>query len=81
MLNLQPDANQAYVGKNAFAHKGGMHVAGVNADPSTFEHIDPAEVGNSREVLVSELSGKGTRDRPRRRRRSTTPSPRAWSSA
>ena len=37
-----------------------MHVAGVNADPSTFEHIDPAEVGNSREVLVSELSGKGT---------------------
>ena len=60
MLNLQPDANQAYVGKNAFAHKGGMHVAGVNADPSTFEHIDPAEVGNSREVLVSELSGKGT---------------------
>jgi 2-isopropylmalate synthase len=60
MLNLPPDANQAYVGKNAFAHKGGMHVAGVNADPSTFEHIDPAVVGNSREVLVSELSGKGT---------------------
>ena len=60
MLNLSPDANQAYVGKNAFAHKGGMHVAGVNADPSTFEHIDPADVGNSREVLVSELSGKGT---------------------
>jgi 2-isopropylmalate synthase len=48
------------VGKNAFAHKGGMHVAGVNADPATFEHIDPAAVGNSREVLVSELSGKGT---------------------
>ena len=37
-----------------------MHVAGVNADPLTFEHIDPAEVGNAREVLVSELSGKGT---------------------
>jgi 2-isopropylmalate synthase len=60
LLNLQPDANAAYVGKNAFAHKGGMHVAGVNADPQTFEHIDPAEVGNTREVLVSELSGKGT---------------------
>ena len=60
MLNLSPDANQAYVGKNAFAHKGGMHVAGVNADPLTFEHIDPAAVGNAREVLVSELSGKGT---------------------
>ena len=37
-----------------------MHVAGVNADPATFEHIDPAAVGNAREVLVSELSGKGT---------------------
>jgi 2-isopropylmalate synthase len=60
LLNLTPDANRPYVGKNAFAHKGGMHVAGVNADPATFEHIDPAAVGNSREVLVSELSGKGT---------------------
>ena len=60
LLNLMPDPDQPYVGKNAFAHKGGMHVAGVNADPATFEHIDPAAVGNSREVLVSELSGKGT---------------------
>jgi 2-isopropylmalate synthase len=60
LLNFTPDANRAYVGKNAFAHKGGMHVAGVNADPATFEHIDPAQVGNTREVLISELSGKGT---------------------
>jgi 2-isopropylmalate synthase len=60
LLNLTPDPNQPYVGKNAFAHKGGMHVAGVNADPATFEHIDPAAVGNSRDVLISELSGKGT---------------------
>jgi 2-isopropylmalate synthase len=60
LLNLTPDPDQPYVGKNAFAHKGGMHVAGVNADPATFEHIDPAAVGNSREVLISELSGKGT---------------------
>ena len=37
-----------------------MHVAGVNADPATFEHIEPEVVGNSRELLVSELSGKGT---------------------
>ncbi len=37
-----------------------MHIAGVAADPATFEHIDPAAVGNAREVLVSELSGKGT---------------------
>jgi 2-isopropylmalate synthase len=60
LLNFTPDANRPYVGKNAFAHKGGMHVAGVNADPATFEHIEPAEVGNTREVLISELSGKGT---------------------
>jgi 2-isopropylmalate synthase len=60
LLNLTPDPNQPYVGKNAFAHKGGMHVAGVNADPATFEHIDPTAVGNSRDVLISELSGKGT---------------------
>jgi 2-isopropylmalate synthase len=60
LVNVVPDPNQPYVGKNAFAHKGGMHVAGVNADPATFEHIDPAAVGNSREVLISELSGKGT---------------------
>jgi 2-isopropylmalate synthase len=60
LLNVTPDPNRPYVGKNAFAHKGGMHVAGVNADPATFEHIDPAAVGNSRDVLISELSGKGT---------------------
>jgi 2-isopropylmalate synthase len=60
LLNFTPDANRPYVGKNAFAHKGGMHVAGVNADPATFEHIDPSLVGNTREVLISELSGKGT---------------------
>jgi 2-isopropylmalate synthase len=60
LLNFTPDPNQPYVGKNAFAHKGGMHVAGVNADPATFEHIDPAAVGNAREVLVSELAGKGS---------------------
>ena len=60
LLNFTPDPDQPYVGRNAFAHKGGMHVAGVTADPATFEHIDPALVGNSREVLISELSGKGT---------------------
>ncbi|HTW12892.1 MAG TPA: citramalate synthase [Solirubrobacteraceae bacterium] len=60
LLNFTPNPNQPYVGRNAFAHKGGMHVAGVAADPSTFEHIDPAVVGNGREVLISELSGKGT---------------------
>jgi 2-isopropylmalate synthase len=60
LLNFTPDPDQPYVGRNAFAHKGGMHVAGVNVDPATFEHVEPERVGNSRDVLVSELSGKGT---------------------
>jgi 2-isopropylmalate synthase len=60
LLNFTPDPDAPYVGRNAFAHKGGMHVAGVTADPATFEHIDPAAVGNGRELLISELSGKGT---------------------
>jgi 2-isopropylmalate synthase len=60
LCNVTPNPNQPYVGANAFAHKGGMHVAGVNRDARTFEHIDPGEVGADRRVLVSELSGKGT---------------------
>ena len=60
LLNLVPDPNRPYVGRNAFAHKGGLHVAGVQADPTTFEHLDPAAVGNARELLISELSGRGT---------------------
>jgi 2-isopropylmalate synthase len=60
LCNVTPNPNQPYVGANAFAHKGGMHVAGVYRDARTFEHVDPAEVGADRRVLVSELSGKGT---------------------
>jgi 2-isopropylmalate synthase len=60
LLNFTPNPDRPYVGKNAFAHKGGMHVAGVSADPATFEHMDPAVVGNARELIISELSGKGT---------------------
>jgi 2-isopropylmalate synthase len=60
IANVTPNPNQPYVGKNAFAHKGGMHVAGIQRDARTFEHVDPALVGNDRELLISELSGKGT---------------------
>lgn len=60
LLNIAPDPNQPYVGRNAFAHKGGLHVAGVRADASTFEHVDPETVGNHRDLLVSELAGKAT---------------------
>jgi len=60
LLNVAPNPDQPYVGRHAFAHKGGMHVAGVQADARTFEHLDPELVGNSRDVLISELSGKGS---------------------
>jgi 2-isopropylmalate synthase len=60
LLNFTADPDLPYVGRNAFAHKGGMHVAGVNVDPRTFEHVEPGVVGNRRELLISELSGKGT---------------------
>jgi 2-isopropylmalate synthase len=60
ICNVTPNPNQPYVGKNAFAHKGGMHVAGIRQDARTFEHVDPASVGNDRRVLISELSGRGT---------------------
>ena len=60
LLNVTPDPNQPYVGRNAFAHKGGMHIAGVSADATTFEHIAPALVGNQRELLVSELAGRAS---------------------
>ncbi len=57
---MAPDPSHPYVGRDAFAHKAGMHAAGVAADASTFEHLDPALVGNEREILASELSGKAT---------------------
>jgi 2-isopropylmalate synthase len=60
VCNMASDPNRAYVGRNAFAHKAGMHAAGVASDASTFEHLDPALVGNEREILASELSGKAT---------------------
>jgi 2-isopropylmalate synthase len=60
ICNVTPNPNQPYVGRNAFAHKAGMHVAGMVRDARTFEHVDPATVGADRKFLVSELSGKGT---------------------
>ena len=57
---MTPNPDQPYVGRNAFAHKAGMHAAGVAADAGTFEHLDPALVGNERDILASELSGKAT---------------------
>jgi 2-isopropylmalate synthase len=59
IANLQPDPYAPYVGSYAFAHKGGLHVAAVEKLTSSYEHIDPSQVGNARQVVVSELSGKG----------------------
>jgi 2-isopropylmalate synthase len=60
ICNLASDPDRPYVGRNAFAHKAGMHAAGVAADASTFEHLDPATVGNERDIVASELAGKAT---------------------
>jgi 2-isopropylmalate synthase len=59
LANLQMRNDQPYVGQSAFAHKGGVHVAAVLKDSSTYEHIDPAKVGNRQRVLLSDLSGRG----------------------
>jgi 2-isopropylmalate synthase len=58
LANLEPDKRQAFVGQSAFAHKGGLHVAAVKKNRETYEHIDPAAVGNAQRVLVSDLSGR-----------------------
>jgi len=57
-LNRAPLRNAAYVGESAFAHKGGLHVSAVEKDPRTYEHIDPALVGNRRHIVVSDQSGR-----------------------
>jgi len=59
VANLAPDEQMAYVGKAAFAHKGGVHVAAMRRNIHSYQHIDPALVGNQSSVVVSELSGKG----------------------
>ena len=57
-MNYRP--GQAFVGSSAFAHKGGMHTHAVAKISASYEHLDPALVGNERRILVSELSGQST---------------------
>lgn len=57
LVDRRHDTKAPYVGASAFAHKGGMHVNAVKKNPLSFEHIDPAHVGNRRRILVSEGSG------------------------
>lgn len=58
IANMTPLNARPFVGKSAFAHKGGIHVSAVKKIPMTYEHMDPELVGNSRRILVSEQAGK-----------------------
>jgi 2-isopropylmalate synthase len=58
VANLAPNEHQAYAGRSAFAHKGGVHVSAMRRNSASYQHVDPALVGNEARVVVSELSGK-----------------------
>ncbi len=60
LVNIAPAEQQPYVGYNAFAHKGGIHIDAVSKKPATYEHADPSAVGNRRRILVSELAGRSS---------------------
>jgi 2-isopropylmalate synthase len=60
IANMNFRSSQPFVGTSAFAHKGGMHAHAVNKNTASYEHIDPASVGNERRILVSELSGQSS---------------------
>ena len=60
ICNMQVPNDRPYVGLSAFAHKGGMHIDGVNKCSHSFEHVSPESVGNKRRFLMSEVSGRTT---------------------
>ena len=62
VANVPPLNQRPFVGKSAFAHKGGVHVSAIMKNPAAYEHLDPEQVGNRRRVLVSDLSGKSNID-------------------
>jgi len=57
-LDRAPARGAPYVGESAFAHKGGLHVSAVERDPRSYEHVDPALVGNHRTIVVSDQAGR-----------------------
>ena len=59
LANLPHDEHLPFVGASAFAHKGGIHVAAVRKNEDSYQHIDPALVGNQKRTVISELSGRG----------------------
>ena len=62
VANITPLNQRPFVGKSAFAHKGGIHVSAIQINPAAYEHMDPQQIGNRRRVLVSDLSGKSNID-------------------
>jgi 2-isopropylmalate synthase len=58
IANLTPDSRQSYTGLSAFTHKAGVHANAVEKNPKTYEHLEPALVGNKRRILISEQAGK-----------------------
>ena len=60
LANLPHDERQPYVGRSAFAHKGGLHTDAIRKNRATYEHIVPESVGNSQRILVSDQAGRGT---------------------
>lgn len=59
VANVTPDEHLPYVGKSAFAHKGGVHVAAMRRSVQSYQHVEPEKVGNKMRVVVSDLSGRG----------------------
>jgi 2-isopropylmalate synthase len=59
VANITPDEHLPFVGKSAFAHKGGVHVAAMRRNEKAYQHLDPALIGNKMRVVVSDLSGRG----------------------
>ncbi len=62
VANIPPLNSRPFVGRSAFAHKGGMHVNGIVKNPLAYEHIPPERVGNQQRVLVSDMAGKSSID-------------------
>jgi 2-isopropylmalate synthase len=60
LANLKPDTKSPYIGASAFAHKGGLHANAAQKVKSSYEHIDPALVGNRTRVLVSDMAGRSS---------------------
>ncbi|MEY9873731.1 2-isopropylmalate synthase [Streptacidiphilus sp. MAP12-33] len=60
VVNLTPSTHQPYVGVSAFAHKAGLHASAIKVDPDLYQHTDPALVGNTMRMLVSDMAGRAS---------------------